>query len=79
MRKVLILLLLGFSVGSFVGGAQAADVSPLEVMLRKAMTPGVDLPRVVDSGVAIRAYINKGFVPRTPDQRADYVDYRRVR
>jgi hypothetical protein len=44
------------------------------------MTPGIDSgTRVVESGVAIRAYINKGAVRRKPDQRADYVDYRRVR
>jgi hypothetical protein len=85
MRKLSVMLLLVISVGfgmvSLPGGmAQAAAVSSLELTLRKAMIPGVDSDtRVVDSGVAIRAYIDKGFVRRKPDQRADYVDYRRVR
>jgi hypothetical protein len=78
VRKLLMVLVAAVVV-SFGGPARAAEVSPLETTLRKAMTAGVDTPRVVDSGVAIRAYINKGFVRRAPDQRADYVDYRRVR
>jgi hypothetical protein len=85
MRKLSATLIFVLSIASvgLVGlpwGVAQAAVSPLERTLRKAMTPGVESgTRVVDSGVAIRAYIDKGFVRRAPDQRADYVDYRRVR
>jgi hypothetical protein len=62
------------------GSAQAATVSSVERVLREAMTPGpTGEERAIDSGAAIRTYIAKGFVSKAPDQRADYVDYRRVR
>jgi hypothetical protein len=62
------------------GTAQAAPITALEKTLRQAMIPSGDEGiRIVSSGALIIAYINKGFVARKPDQRADYVDYRRVR
>jgi hypothetical protein len=55
-------------------------VSSLERVLREAMTPSTNgEERQVDSGVALRAYIKAGLVSRAPDERADYVDYRRLR
>jgi hypothetical protein len=77
MRKLLIALMILMSAGS---AAQASEISSTEALLRRAMAPGSEAgTRRVDSGVAIRAYIAKGLVRRKPDQRADYVDYRRVR
>lgn len=65
---------------STCGTAHAAPVTSLERTLRQAMIPSGDSGnRIVSSAVVILAYVNKGLVPLKPDQRADYVDYRRVR
>jgi hypothetical protein len=53
-------------------------VSP-EMVLTQAMTRLDDEKRVMSSGVAIEKLAKMGFLPIKPDQRADYVDYRRLR
>jgi hypothetical protein len=53
-------------------------VSP-EMVLTQAMTRLDDENRVMSSGVAIERLAKMGFLPIKPDERADYVDYRRVR
>ncbi len=60
--------------------AGAAEMSDAEKILQGAMTPGTgDNQRKIDSGVAIRALIKHGYLPRKPEPRADYVDYRLLR
>jgi hypothetical protein len=50
-----------------------------EVVLGQAVIQLDDEGRVTSSGVAIEKLAKLGFLPIKPDQRADYVDYRRVR
>jgi hypothetical protein len=53
-------------------------VSP-EMVLTQAMSRLDNENRVMSSGVAIEKLAKMGFLPIKPDDRADYVDYRRVR
>jgi hypothetical protein len=76
MRTILSLLLVMLT-GSV---AQSAEPAEAEDILRTAMMKSAEADqRKIDSGVAIRTLIKQGFVPRKPEPRADYVDYRRLR
>jgi hypothetical protein len=68
------------AIAACVTPVEAETLASAEKLLRAAMTANANGEgRALDSGVAIRAYIDQKAMRRKPEKRADYTDYRIMR
>ena len=67
----------GLAAGlAFAPGAPHAQEAPEKELLAAMSYSAARGDRLKQPGGAIRAYIKAGYVPRKPDKRMDYTDYR---